>query len=211
MCAVSLTGSIKRACSLASHHTCEAPGRALLAARWSSGPHRSRLQAQRQRRGAGGPLCSIPKAGGSALCLSLQPPRRRLQEQLNHRSSATPARRRPRRQDAEAQPAAGRQLLLAPILLVRARLGCDNPAVAGRVPDAAAGAFGGRGGGWSGRGSAFCGALGTWLLVARGATWSLVSGEGNRARERELVVGLPALYLAVSPQNSLGPSRTGSG
>ena len=195
MCAVPLTGCIKRACSLASHlrgPRQSPPGRPVVlpptlptpgpeAEAWSGRTPVVHSQSQW--------FCLLKRP---ALCLSLQPPRRRLQEQLHHQSSATPARGRPRRQDAEAQPDAGRELLLAPVL-VRARLGCDTSAVVGRVLDAAVGAFGDRGAGWSGRGSSFRCALGSWLLVARGATWSLASGEGNRARERELVVGLPAL------------------
>jgi hypothetical protein len=112
--------------------------------------------------------------------LSLQPPRKRLQEQLRRQSSATPARARPRRQDAEAQPAAGRELLLAPVLLVRARLGCGTSAVVGRVLDAAPALLGTEEGGGRGEGALSAGALGTWLLVARGATWSLASGEPGR-------------------------------
>ena len=168
--------------------TCGAPGRARLAAPWSCCPYRSRLQAP----GAEAPSGWLPPVLHSlkqvvlsppertALCLSLQPPRRRLQEQLHHQSSATPARGRLHRQDAEAQPAAGRELLLAPVLLVRARLGCDTSAVVGRVLDAAAALLGTEEWGGPGEGALSAGALGTWLLVARGATWSLASGEPGR-------------------------------
>ena len=104
-----------------------------------------------------------------------------------------PSRGRPRRQDAEAQPAAGRELLLASVLLVRACLGCDISAVVGRVIDAAAALLGTEDRGGRGEGALSAGALGTGLLVTRGATWSLASGKGNRASERELLEGLPTV------------------
>ena len=147
----------------------------------------SRPQGQRRGRPPGAPLL---EAGSSVspredrAVSEPQPPRRRLQEQLHHQSSVTQARSSPRRQDAEAQPAARRELLLAPVLLVRTRLGCDTSAVVGRVLDAAAALLGTEEGGGRGEGELSEGALGTWLLVAPGATWSLASGEPGRGNSR---------------------------
>lgn len=70
-----------------------------LAAPWSCCPHAPAPGPRGRRREAGSPGLSrqvVPYLHRlTALCLSLQPPRLRLQEQLHHQSSATPATRPP--------------------------------------------------------------------------------------------------------------------
>ena len=72
-------------------------------------------------------------------------------------------------------------------------MGCDISAVVERVIDAATALLGTEDRGGRGEGALSAGALGTGLLVTRGATWSPASGGRNRAWERELLAGLPAL------------------
>ncbi|DAA23775.1 TPA: ABCC4 protein-like [Bos taurus] len=184
--AVSLTGSIKRACSLSSHlrgPRQSPPGWPLVLL---PPPLPTPGPRGRGTKRVAPPCAPLPEAGGS-----VSPREDRAVSEPPASPPAPPGAapspeqrdpdpRLPPRQDAEAQPAAGRELLLAPVFLVRARLGCDTSAVVGRVLDAAAALLGTEEGGGRGEGALSAGALGTWELVARGATWSLASGEPGR-------------------------------